>query len=237
MRWNKLRLLLAGSLCLGLCAPVLAQDTGPDPALLQAIAERVDAVPDMDALFAACPADIFDTRSRWFDSLRGTGQIGSRQACADDPGLCAQECLEGEVGRTCIYLAQAYEDAAAETVARTHQITARKVHALACAFGRPGGCTNRGGGIRNYPLDGDPFATMAPQAKDACLFSTFDVACTAGDAWGCAMSGQAYARGEGVAVDPDQARAQFRAACVLAKDPGFEACIFAKGEAAALDEN
>jgi hypothetical protein len=230
-------LVVLGLMFLGLAAPLQAQDTTPDAALLKAIADRIDTVAGMDALFAACPADIFDTRSGWFDSWRDAGKVGSQQACADDPGLCAQECLDGNKGRTCLHLAQVYETAAAESMLNTHRITSRKAHALACAFGRPGGCTNRGGGIRNWLLDGDPFASMAPQARDTCLFHTFEVACAADDAWGCAMSGQSFAQGEGVLADPVRARVQFRKACLLAGDPAFEACVFAKSSAAALDGN
>jgi hypothetical protein len=182
---------IAALFCLGFAVPGAAQDANPahDPAVLQEISDRIDAVEDMAVLFSACPADIFDTRSRWFSGWLQEGRAQSRRACHDDPAQCANECIQGEDGHSCVFLAQLFETVRADNVLDEYELTARKAHAYSCALGEPAGCTNRGGGIRNWTLEGDPLALMQAEARDQCLFATFEGACRAGDSWGCAMVG------------------------------------------------
>ena len=115
-------------------------------------------------------------------------------------------------------------------------LPARRYHAYACALGQSGGCTNRGGGMRNGPVPGDPWwkASTPDAAKDACLYRSFQSSCAGLDSWGCAMLGQAQEYGEGTPANPAAARLSYRRACDLGQDKTFAACVFARAGLAPL---
>ena len=101
------------------------------------------------------------------------------------------------------------------------------MYALACTMGFPAGCTNRAAGIRNGGYEGDPFRDAPLATKQTCEYRGFLIDCDRRGAWGCAMLGQAYRNGEGVAAQPERAKAAFEASCRI--NPKFAACAFAKG--------
>ena len=138
------------------------------------------------------------------------------------PELCLEQCRKFDDPQACLNLALALQTREPEAPAKFVQ----SLFAQACALAEEGGCTNRGAGIRNGGYEDDPFARRTPREARACQFRTFDFACSKDDAWGCAMLGQAYAAGEGVAKDRNKANIAFSRAC--AQDPKFAACDFAK---------
>lgn len=194
------------------------------PALfIDAAIEGVEAAPDIDALYAACPAEVFESRASWWKRLTQGDTSVSFEFCKENYDRCTSLCLEKEDAKACVSMARVLENRPEEGA----RVASRKAHVLACALGRAGGCTNRGGGLRNRDVDGDPM--QAPGAGlNACLFRTFEQSCGAGDSWGCAMSGQTYQLGEGVAADPARAIRLFEKACALSNTPEFAACVFAQ---------
>lgn len=213
------------ALALGLCfaAPAFAQD-------LDDAARRLLQDPGATPLLAACPADIWQTRAGWLEFLLPSSGWKTG-ACADDPAACATACLERNHGEACISLGILME---ADPLPE-NDLAARRAHALACALGQAGGCTNRGGGIRNVPLAGDALSERPFHEIEDCLARTFTIACTAEDSWGCTMAGQAREYGEGVPKDAKAARALYAMACTLAGDPAFGACTFARNRLKAMD--
>lgn len=208
--------MLAGLLALAPMAP--AEPAGPD---LARVAARVHAMAGAKDLLAACPGDVFDTLAF---PLSGPGKPWDAEdgtACAADPEGCVARCAFWGDADACTDLGIMLE------LRDGDRLAARIAHARGCALGSPSGCTNRGGGIRNVPLEGDALSQQ-PQAEiAACLFRTFDAACKARDSWACAMLGQAHEWGEGVPADPGKARQAYAMACDLA-EPGFAACAFAQ---------
>jgi TPR repeat protein len=229
------------ALLLGLAVLVVLEVKGDAPAPeepqrpedLARVAERLLAVPEAKRLLAACPADIqgtWQTRPGIFGHQDWT----SEGTCARNLDRCAAACVENGAGDACTWVAFILE---AEDDGFTQ--AARHGYAMACALGDPTGCTNRGANIRNAPRPFDPLSELPIAKTAACLARTFAGACAEGDAWGCAMSGQSHARGEGVPRDPAAARRLYREACALsgekAGDDAVKApCRFATGLLAEL---
>lgn len=230
-------LVLAGAavvLALEFLKPAPPASAERDPAELARIAERLLAVPGADGLMTACPADIQGTwRSRPGLFPRRARAV-TVEACAADLRRCGESCLEGS-GEACTWTAfilEAQDEALTEA--------ARHSYAMGCALGDPSGCTNRGANIRNAPQPYDPLSLLPVSRNAACLYTTFSAACAGDDAWGCAMSGQTYALGEGVAQDRETAARLYRLACTVSGErPDDEAamapCRFARGRLAALE--
>jgi TPR repeat protein len=145
------------------------------------------------------------------------------EACEADPAYCHSACTQALSGEACFSLGRAMQDNEPETKGRHYEA----LFTQACALGHAGGCTNRGGGIRNGGYEDDPFRAVDDAERESCLFRTFEVACGEEDAWGCAMLGQAYHRGEGVPADADSALRHYRQSCEIS--PDFAACQFAEG--------
>lgn len=217
----KVRLVLV-MLLLAQAEPGFA-DAPQATALADAVA-RVDGLAALEGPLQTCPADLYAAHMQRPSALKGSASALDEGACADDIDACARLCLTRNDGGACLELAIMIELADVPD----QQLAARKLHARACALGQAGGCTNRGGAIRNVPLAGDPLSLSSGPSHHACLFRTFEAACAGGDSWGCAMSGQTYALGEGVVADKAQAIALYQRACHLADDPDFAACVYAR---------
>ncbi len=201
-----------------------AQDEKDDEPLYDAAAmARVEALLDADAKiagrYAQCPADVFGTDRPFFGDL---GKDIKVETCEADPAYCHSACVQALSGRACMGLARAMQDNEPETKGRYYE----SLFTQACATGRASGCTNRGGGIRNGGYADDPFRDVAQEAREGCLFRSFEIACAGDDAWGCAMLGQSYHYGEGVAADADAALRHYRRSCEI--DSDFAACRFAE---------
>lgn len=201
----------------------------PSETALRAAATQAAALPDSDALLAACPADIYASRRNPLRDLFQDKQLHGWTYCRDNADACAKACRTDMDGGACLALATAMEIADRPEF----ELPARRYHAFACALGQAGGCTNRGGGMRNAPVPGDPWwpeAAIAPAevAKENCLYHSFRTACTDGDSWGCAMLGQTLEFGEGTAPDAASAQLHYTQACALAGDEAFAACVFAR---------
>ncbi|WP_022704582.1 SEL1-like repeat protein [Pseudorhodobacter ferrugineus] len=189
----------------------------------------VTATDGIDALYAACPADYYASRKSWWrDLTRGNTSV-SFEFCKKNFDRCTNLCLSTSDAKACVNIARILENRKEDGA----RVASRKAHALSCAFGRAGGCTNRGGGLRNRDVADDPMQSASVDLN-ACLFRSFDLACSEGDSWGCAMSGQTYQLGEGVAADPARAKQLFQKACDLASSPKFAACSFAQSRLNAL---
>jgi len=189
----------------------------------------VAAADGVDALYAACPADYYASHKSWWRGLIRGDKSVSFEFCKKNFDRCTSLCLTESDAKACVNLGRILENRK-EDGARA---ASRKAHALSCAFGRAGGCTNRGGGLRNRTVPGDPMQSATVDLK-ACLFRSFDQACSEGDSWGCAMSGQTYQLGEGVAADPARAKRLYQRACDLASSPKFASCSFAQSRLNAL---
>ncbi len=125
-------------------------------------------------------------------------------------------------GQACFSLARVLQEHGAPAFDRHYE----PLFALACAIGKPGGCTNRGGGIRNGGYAADPSKSWSEAEKATCLRRTFKIACENEDAWGCAMYGQSLFTGEGGAQDDAAAAAAFEKSCAI--NPDFDSCEFAQ---------
>lgn len=201
---------------------------------LDGAAAVLDRAEGIDALMLACPADVFGERQSWWSGLFGAAAGLGLEACRDDPAGCARLCAADGSGETCFSLARLFETEGGGGSAT--ELLSRKAHALSCALGYPAGCTNRGGGIRNYPLPGDPWAQQPLAQVESCLLRSFDLACTEADSWGCAMLGQAHELGQGTLADPGLARDAYRRACALVDDPEFSSCAFSRRALATLSD-
>lgn len=201
----------------------------PSETALRAAAAQAAELPDSDALLAACPADIYASRRNPLRDLLQDQQLQDWSYCRDNAAACAKACSTDLDSWACLALAIAMEIADKPAF----ELPARRYHAFACALGQAGGCTNRGGGMRNAPIPGDPWwpeAAITPTGvtKESCLYHSFRAACTGGDSWGCAMLGQALEFGEGTAPDATSAQLHYTEACALAGDEAFAACVFAR---------
>lgn len=229
-------LVLAGAavfLVLEFLKPAPATRAEPDPAELALVAERLLEVPGAKGLMNSCPADIQGLWQSRPGVLSRRAREVTEQTCAADLGRCAEACLDG-TGEACTWTAFILE-----TRDDTLTEAARNGYAMACALGDPNGCTNRGANIRNAARPYDPLSLRPLSENAACLYTTFSAACAADDAWGCGMSGQTYALGEGVAQDRETAARLYRRACTLSgESPDEESvkapCRFARSLLAAL---
>lgn len=183
--------------------------------------DKLEHDPAIKELWQSCPADLYRSRSAFWSGFLDNPRVKTAQ-CQADPLWCHTACFQYGNDNACFSLALALQlDEKADASHYSEPLFTR-----ACATGSAGGCTNRGGGIRNGNFDNDPFAAKPESERNACLFRTFEIACQSGDAWGCAMHGQSYQYGEGVAENPDKAAEFFRKSCAIS--PDFVACDFAK---------
>jgi hypothetical protein len=182
----------------------------PGPAELARVADRILAVRGIGDLLATCPADIQGAWKSRAPLFSGRDRAMSEGTCARNFERCADACLEANTGDACTWVSFILE-----TRDPSLKPAARHGYALACALGDPSGCTNRGANIRNASQEFDALSLRPRSENAACLYSTFAAACAADDAWGCAMSGQTYHRGEGVAEDRERAKSLYRRACAL----------------------
>jgi len=123
----------------------------------------------------------------------------ARNMCRNDLPNCLKACQDGS-GRACWVLA---------TIMATSEIKGAdeagdKLHAHACHAGYHSGCTNRGGGIRDFLIkDTDPLTRWTTQQRQACSFKMFQRGCNLKQGgWGCVMLGDAYSAGDGTPVSP-----------------------------------
>lgn len=222
----QLRILSAGAACIlalwSAVGSVNAQDTTQSD--YSAAAALLSGAPEGDALLAACPADIYRSRMSLDQRLFMRSAYQTLSECEADFLACAQTCADDADPRACLHSAILIEQSRYDQF----KLSARIGHALACAHGEPAGCTNRGGGIRNVAMYGDVLSLLPWDDKVECLARTFQSSCKADDAWGCVMSGQALAYGEGVPVDEGKALAAFDKTCALADDLTHDSCQFAR---------
>jgi hypothetical protein len=186
----------------------------------RAVIRKMDADARLRGVLESCPADTFRR-----EATRGRlarGEPVSLRLCLADPDGCHDACVGGRSGEHCFNLARAFQESE-EVIAPRY---AQMLFSIACAAGSGAGCTNRAASIRNSLREGDPFQGVPEAARDACQFRSFRIACREDDAWGCAMLGQSYQLGEGVARSTGLARGAFRKSCRLS--PRFEACTFAR---------
>ncbi|MCU0829031.1 MAG: SEL1-like repeat protein [Tabrizicola sp.] len=202
--------------------PAAAQD-------LASAVTRLEAALAADPIIASCPADIYRSRQVLLDRFLPKTDVGPED-CRSDPTACVTACLDTASGEACLAMAIMLE-----VDDTPHLLPARHAHALACALGEAGGCTNRAAGIRNRPLPGDALSLQPFHEKAPCLLESFTLACKGEDSWGCAMLGQAYHLGDGTPPDSVLARRHYQAACDLAApDMDFPACTFAREALATL---
>lgn len=190
-------------------------------AQIAALLPSLEKNAELRAAYEACPADIYRSHATLFSFL-GVAEGPDMDTCAADLKLCRDSCVQGKNAEACHSLARVLQDHGAPAADKHHE----PLFALACAIGKPSGCTNRGGGIRNGGYTTDPSKKWSEAARGLCLLRTFSIACEADDAWGCAMQGQALFLGEGGPEDWAGANAGFEKSCEL--KPDFESCEFAK---------
>lgn len=193
------------------------------------VSQRLHADPMVARAVAACPADVFE-RERPFWRGLATPRQPSERTCALHPADCYDLCTKWANGPACFNLAQAYEHHSLDV---TNEFDGQRFHALACAMGYPAGCTNRAAGIRNRHYRDDIYRSAMSTERGVCEYRSFLLDCDRRGAWGCAMLGQSYRIGEGVAVQPLKARAAFGASCEI--NPKFAACDFAKRQLEIMD--
>lgn len=219
-------------------ASAAAEQDDADAAAREALFNKAEAAqvsqsmrtdPRVVRVLAACPADAFGSERPFWRGL-AEPQRPSERTCALHPADCYDLCLGWANGPACFELAFAYDHHSLDVPDRLDQL---RLHALSCAMGFPAGCTNRAGGIRNLGYEDDPFHAVPLADKQACEHRSFRLDCDRRGAWGCAMLGQSYRNGEGVAAQPQRARAAFQASCDLA--PKFAACDFAKRQLGQMD--
>lgn len=220
----------AATLFLCLATPTLAQEgeiVGELPParadLFPTLFEKLRSDAGLQALWASCPADIYRREAAFWTGVIDNPDVEVGE-CEADPLGCHQECMQARNENACFSLALALQYNLEEPFSRHWEA----LFARACATGLDGGCTNRGAGIRNGLYEDDPFSSRPDEVRDACLFRTFQLACSEGDAWGCAMHGQSYQYGEGVASDTAKAAQFYRKSCDI--DPDFSACEYAQGQ-------
>ncbi len=183
------------------------------------LVRKLAADADIKTFYKICPADVAGTRA---SRRTVVDKSLTAEFCLAKPEVCLDQCRGQKSAEACFELGLALQRGEYAIPPRL----AEGFFALACAMGSAGGCTNRGGGLRNGGYDDDPFRGR-PAAARNCEYRTFRYSCRHGDAWGCAMFGQALLKGEGVAKNVAQARMAFDKACGI--DPKFAACDFAKG--------
>ena len=192
------------------------------------VSQRLRTEPRLARTFAACPADTFARERPFWRGLAAPQQPAER-TCAQHPAACYDLCVTWANGPACFRLAEAYTHHSLDV---DDVLDKERFFALACALGDPAGCTNRAAGVRNGRYPGDPLRTVPTADQHACAYRSFLIDCDRRGAWGCAMLGQAYRNGEGVAAQEQRAKAAFEASCAIS--PKFAACDFAKGHLAQM---
>ena len=196
--------------------------------LFPGLFEKLENDVELQALWGSCPADIYRREAAFWASYIDNPDVKVEQ-CETDPAGCHAKCIQARNENACFSLGRALQSNLEEEYSRHWEA----LFARACATGSAGGCTNRGAGIRNGRYPDDPFMAKPEDVRDACLFRTFETSCSADDAWGCAMHGQSYLLGEGVAEDPVKAAEFFQKSCEIA--PEFAACDYAKVQLQEID--
>ena len=128
--------------------PAGAQDVS---AQIGSILPALEKSAELRSAHEACPADIFKSKSTLF-SLLGTDEWPDRDACEADLAYCRDACVHGKNGEACFNLARVLQDHGSPAADRHYE----PLFTLACAMGKPSGCTNRGGGMRNGDYQSDP---------------------------------------------------------------------------------
>ena len=214
------RIICALALVLG---PVWAQAQSPTAAEQATANARLLAIPSAAGLVDQCPADIYKTEQSIWNRLTGSTAFETRASCRADFLTCLDACTENTDARACLHVGILLDQTDDDDL----KLAARYSHALACAGGQRSGCTNRGGGIRNVRVEGDRLSLLTSDEKVSCLFDTFTLTCEAGDAWGCAMLGQAYHQGEGTAENTARAATLYARTCAMVSGPEISSCAFA----------
>jgi hypothetical protein len=167
--------------------------------------------------YSVCPANVFGR-------VRGGGPVEglTESVCSAEPTRCWTLCTEGRNGTACFRLARVFQEHAPENDPRTQVL-----FTMACARGMAAGCTNRGAGVRNAEYENDPLRAWSKSRREACTARSFAVACDQNDSWGCFMSGQATANGEGVRRDLARARMIYERACAATGGRDVAGCASA----------
>jgi hypothetical protein len=210
-----------GAFRLGPAAAAMLVHASDEATQISALLPALEKNQELPAVYEVCPADIYKSKMTLFSLLR-TDEWPDLDACEADLKYCHDACVHGKNGEACFSLARLLQDNGAPAADRHYE----PLFALACAIGKPAGCTNRGGGIRNGGYENDPSGKWTEEARGLCLRRSFKTACDGDDAWGCAMHGQALFLGEGGPEDWGLAKAAFEKTCTL--DPDFDSCGFAK---------
>lgn len=210
------------------CPPLQAQEHEQQPPDLAPVIGALNSHPGAQELLPRCPADVFKTQLPWMQRVTGLSGGYLKGSCAKSVQACAAACLEDKHGRACLSLGRLLEPRGRDA----RDMARRAAYGLACAYGQASGCTNRGASLRNAPRERDPLA-LNGEPREACLMRSFETACTAGDAWGCAMAGQAHRLGEGGPPDALKARARLSRTCVISgaeagKETRSAPCRFAR---------
>ncbi|WP_375279902.1 hypothetical protein [Pseudooctadecabacter sp.] len=155
--------------------------------------------------------------------MTGSTAFETRASCRADFLTCLDACTDNADARACLQVSILLEQTDNDDL----KLAARYGHAVACAGGQRSGCTNRGGGIRNVRVDGDRLSQLSLDEKASCLFDPFTLPCKDGDAWGCAMLGQAYHQGERTAENTTRAATLYTQTCTMVAGPEVSSCAFA----------
>ena len=228
------RLTWVGAGTLPLLLVTLSGQAVEGPALLDLglshqVTAMIDASPKLSSVFALCPADAFKRDAPFYGLYVKPASV-SATTCAHDPMTCYKHCVDDAWSGSCFGLARAFQ-LHSDLIDKRY---AQKLFAMACDHGMGSGCTNRASSLRNDPIEGEPMRSGSEKAQATCEHRSFRIGCIQGDAWSCAMLGQSYDNGEGVARDVRQARRHYRQACDIA--PNFVACDFAKPKLEELDK-
>lgn len=215
--------------------PASAQQVSPSD--LNRAADQVADVDGINRLMRTCPADTKDTRISGWRTLFNLNGDWSLSSCEADIQTCTDACTSAHNGNACRALARVFES----TDIDTYDLARRQSYTLACTLGNASGCTNRGANLRNAISDIDPYSQTAPQTLEACHTRLFAAACADGDAWGCAMEGQAHRLGEGSPIDLETARKRFNKTCAISdgeegSQTGSAPCRFATRHLEQMDE-
>ena len=221
MRWPRVGWLAVVAL-MGVMHAAVAQDAPKlQPEQAQSVMQQIDGEARVRAVMALCPADAYHRDAPFYaDWVKPASRPDTE--CAAAPAACYRACLLDADPGACFGLARAFQQNEPAIDRRYTQA----MFAMACDAGMGAGCTNRAASLRNRPIKGDREALGDATARQPCEHRSFAAACTQGDAWGCAMLGQTYQRGEGVEQSATQARRYFEKSCAI--NPHFASCEFAK---------
>lgn len=228
-RWNpdrsrKLRCMSKPKMCWVAAAlivlPVLAA-AADETAQLDGVLALIERNQMLLRTRETCPADLYRSQATLFSLLQTTNGP-DMSTCRSDLKFCHDSCVFGKNDTACFSLARALQEYGAPAADKHYE----PLFALACAIGRPSGCTNRAAGIRNGGYANEPFAAFSDEARGLCLRRSFKIACEGDDAWGCAMYGQSLYDGEGGEEDIAAAASAFKKSCAF--DEEAPSCEFSK---------